>query len=336
MGHPFIDRMRGEDGAAMTEFVITLPIFIMIFAGMGMLHEYSNQALIARMKTNQILVDNSTAPNTIPGFVPGAGGMVSIQSFGDIAVNGSGALGMYYDSYIKAGLAETLIPGTAIKAPASPPKRTIQQITGMSAGVTAPQSFTNFLMNDLATPSWDGSGWANIVASVVQTFGVAPSIAAGIRYRPIEAESSHTFTHPWTGSMTYNPGRLQIASPTAAHHRIAAVAASRIAMNTVEPYKSCILEFNTDLCTDGNPSSATDNIDNSNAINDVNNINSAAQACADQSAIWQGCLDTCATTPPSWPANGLFCYSCDCYCDDQRPPDSCADVGPGVTMTPWN
>lgn len=42
---------REERGSAMTEFVITLPIFVMIFGGMGMLYKYSNEGLIARMNT---------------------------------------------------------------------------------------------------------------------------------------------------------------------------------------------------------------------------------------------------------------------------------------------
>jgi hypothetical protein len=320
-------RLRSENGSAMTEFVITLPIFVMIFAGMGMLHKYSNEALIARMKTNQILVDNSTAPNTVPGFVPGAGGMMSISSFGDIVVNGSGALGMYYDSYIKAGLAETLIPGQAIPNPASPPKRTIAQITGMS-GTTAPNSFTNFLMNDLANPTWNGSGWAGILTSIVSTFGVAPSISAGIRYEPILASSSHTFSHPWTGSMTYSPGELQLASPTAAHHRIAAVAASRIAMNTREPYKSCALEFKIGPCMGGNPGASVTVVDNSN---EMNALEQEANACLDQNDVWQACLNSCDVSPPSWPANGLFCFNCDCYCEDDMPPSSCQNLAPSLT-----
>lgn len=319
MKRTLLARMRNEGGSAMTEFVITLPIFIMIFAGMGMLYRYSHEGMVARMKTNKILVANATAPNNIAGFVPGIGGTVSIQNFGDIVVNGSGALGMYYDSYIKAGLAETIVPGTIIKNPASPPKNNIEAITGMP-GTAAADSWTNMLMNDLATPQWDGSGWANILMSIVATIGVSPSGAAGIRYLPIQAQTSHSFTHSWGGGATYDPGMLQLASPTAAHHRVVAVAASRIAMNTLEPFQECALEFDIPLCT-GIASANTQ---------DVVETNTAANACDAQSQVWQGCMNSCGANPPSWPTfpNGIIpCTNCRCQCESEEPPSSCADVG---------
>ncbi len=334
MERHLLSRLRNERGAAMTEFVITLPIFIMIFAGMGMLYRYSNEGLVARMQTNQMLVDNATAPNTIPGFVPLAGGTMSIQSFGDVVINGSGALGMYFDSYVKTSLIDFIIPGNPIPAPASPPQNNIEDITLMS-GLNAPQSFSNMLLNDMASPNWDTSGWANILASIVQTFGVAPSLVAGIRYLPIQAQAPHTFSHPWTGSMTYDPGMLQLASPTAAHHRVGAVAASRIAMNTIEPYKACILEFNTALCTGGNPGGSTGS---SPSTNPTAQVGQDAQACADQSAIWQSCINSCGD-PNDTSVNPVAFCDCNCVCEGQRPPDSCADVGgsmgPGSLPGGW-
>lgn len=312
-----VRRLHGEEkGSAMTEFVLTLPIFIMIFAGMGMLYRYNQEALIARMKTNKKLWADATAPNTIPGFVPGAGGVVSIMSFGDIALNGSGALGMYVDSYIKAGLAEALIPGQAIKNPASPPKATIQQITGMS-GTSATASFTNTLLNDLAVPQWDSSGWANILSSVVATVAVAPSLVAGIRYVPVMAEETHNFYHPWTGNESYNPGRLQLAAPTAAHHRIGAVAASRIAMNTVQPYKTSILEFNMDMDTSGNPGANTSS---------VNSVNQQANECEQQSNQWQACLNDPTVQALPTQEDRLDA------CEDLEPSGDCRNLGSNMAQ----
>lgn len=323
MTDSLFQRLRGERGAAMTEFIVTLPLFIGIFGGMGMLYKYSNEALVARMKTNQILVDKSTAPNTVAGFVPSAA--ISMPtSFGTLTAQGAGANGMYADSWAKAGMAENLIPGAQLKNPAIPVKKTIQQITGMNSGVNAANSFTNFLMNDLATPTWDASGWAEILTSVVSTFGVAPSLAAGIRYEPQDAHSTHQFSHPWTGSWTYDPGTLEIAAPTASHHRAAAVAAARIAMNTREPYKKCLLEFNTDMCMDGNPASSTQTQNNSNAMDQ---LEQDATECSNQNDIWQACLNQCGVSPPSWPtASPFLCTNCDCYCDGDKPASSCQNL----------
>ena len=302
----------------MTEFIITLPIFIMIFAGMGMLYRYNHEHLVARMKTNKVLVDKATAVNTIPGFIPNSGATIVVPtSFGDLTLDltGSSELGMYWDSYLKAGVVEAM-PGMNIRSPASPPKNNIEEITGMT-GLMATDSWTNMLLNDMQNPEWDFSNWATILTSAISNVGVAPSIAAGIRYQIIDAEEEHDFSHPWTGSQTYNPGKLELAAPTAAHHRAPAVAMSRVAMNAGEPYQTCILEFDYNLCVGAD--SAGFNAAQAEA---------EADACADQAQIWNDCLQDCQ-------ANGRsgFCLTCRCSCSDDEPPSGCRNMGSRNTPT---
>lgn len=300
----------------MTEFVITLPIFVMIFGGMGMLYKYSNEGLIARMHTNQLLIDDLTADNDIPDFVPAAGAVFSIGSFTDIAVNGSGVLGIYYDSAMKANVAEALVPGQAIPNPASPPKTRIDDITQMP-GLTAQESWTNMLLNDRATPTWRTNGmsdWAGMITSIASTLGVAPAIGAGIRYSPKQAEYTHEFEHPWTGTMSYNPGKLQLPAPTAATHRAAPVALARIAMNTVEPFKNCILVFKAGSPCTTSLSAST------GQTNNVNEVSEQAEACGAQNDIYQSCLASCG-------AQGNSQEDCADNCENDEPPRSCRNLG---------
>lgn len=314
----------------MTEFVIALPIFIVIFSGMGMLHTYSHEALVSRMKTNKSLVDNLTANNTIPDFIPAAAAAASIGSFGDVAVNGSGALGMYFDSALKAGAAEAIIPGQAIPAPASPPRTDIRQITGNTVGVTAQQSWTNMLMSDQAIPTWDTDGmgdWGGIITSVITSLGVPTSLGAGIRYLPIEAEESHSFSHPWTGETTYNPGKLRMPAPTAATHRLAPVAMSRIAMNTSSlhdvsknPYKKCILTFEGFFAPDCT-SAAGGSAGTYNGPPANSEFN---EACSAQFQAYGGCMENCASA-------GGDGDTCELVCEDQEPPSQCENIADGVT-----
>jgi hypothetical protein len=186
------------------------------------------------------------------------------------------------------------------------------------SGTSANQSFANALLNDRANPQWDGSSWAGIVMSIVGTFGVAPSMAAGIRYLPRDAQTTHTFYHPWTGNTTYDPGHLGLPSPTAAHWRLAPVALTRVGMNVIEPYKECTLVFDKSPCLGGNPGA------NASAMN---NLNNDATACQTASNDWQACFDQCEADVLSGSLVLPFGMDCQDVCDSRRPPNSCADLG---------
>lgn len=308
---------RSERGSAMTEFVIGLPIFILIFSGLGMLYRFNKEAMSARMKTIQDLSTRTTAVNNFEDFVPNSGGSVNVGGFVDVNFPGSGSDGYLVDSGKKANIGSQF---GELKSPADPPTSNIAGITGFTG------SFANNLLDDSSRLPGSVSGWADIIRGVLNLTGTNVSIGAGMRYTPITAQQSHSFEHGW-GNTTYNPGVVDLAAPTAATHRAFPVAVARLEMNRLNPYRSAMLEFNTSL------EDSEMDISGGGLPAGANFSEEAAEECQSQTATYTTCIEA----PESQDAAdamgscggvlGIGSHTCTVadVCESLEPDDSCFD-----------
>lgn len=215
-------RFRSERGSAMTEFVMGLPIFIIIFAGMGSLYRINNEAIRAKAEVNYNLWSQTDvgAGAIIPIFAIG-----SVSSLSDLAANGGSVLGIYADSYVKT-LIPLLIPGTR---PSSGCATLGCAQINMGNDMFSRTLLDDNMVNGVVNGNLSASGWASALSSALTVTGSRPSFAAGIRYGAVESASvSRTVSTPMFGSRSFDTGDLQVPGVTDPTHRIIAVALTRI------------------------------------------------------------------------------------------------------------
>jgi len=286
-------RWRGESGSAMTEFIIGLPVFVLIFSGMGMLYRLNEEALEVKAKADADMWSN--AKGQLHQMIPLVGGLSSVSSVGDLFQNGLSAGGIYLDSGAKVSIPDKLIPG----APGTPAKFTIGGIMG-----TSDDFFSHRLLNDMVDPTLNTSGFAGVVSSVVSTTGAAPAIAAGMRYGAATGRATSSFDHPWGGHYDFDSGQLDMPAPTAATHRIATVAMIRLQFATDDKWNKSLLEFNTDMDTSGSSDLAD------------------GDQCQNQVQDYQSCVDDGV-------AGGATQGDAQDSCQDKLPEDGCGNLGTG-------
>jgi len=237
-----------ESGSVLTEFVMSLPVFIMIFSGMGMLYQFNHEALIVKGKAYSELWKDD-ASTSLLGLVPIAGALSSVSSAGDIWQNGIGAAGIYMDSGLKAKVPATLMPGAGID-----PKMSLTAITG------GDDTMINYnLLNDRINPSMDTSGFAGMLASFVRTTGTSLALGAGVRYGAAQGEASVSKSSGVWGQIDYQSGILDVPRRSVATHRIMPIALTRFEIAaTSERFDKSIPEFNTDMNTTGEDTTSAD------------------------------------------------------------------------------
>lgn len=241
----------GERGSAMTEFIIGLPIFILIFGGMGGLYKLNAAAIDAKMEVNATLWAKANIGAPAAGVTPITGGISSsMGGWSDLAQNGGSTLGIYADSYIK-----TLVPLTALGAVAStrPPSGCFTLSCGQIG--LASNYFARPLLDDNAVAGamsgLDFSGWASGISTVLNITGSRPAVAAGIRYGAVRSDSvSRTVSLPMWGSYTMDTGDLQVPGITDPTQRSIAVALTRLQFGTKDIWHSQIPEFNDEFTFD--------------------------------------------------------------------------------------
>jgi len=258
--------IRGESGSAMTEFVIGLPIFIMIFSGMGMLYRLNHESLIVKADANAKMWADAEA--SMIGMIPLVGGATSVSSIGDLFQNGLSAGGIYVDSGVKVRIPYTIMPG----AVSTEPKLTIGGIMG-----TTDEYVSHRLLNDLVDPTWHGGGFVGAFNSIVQTAGAGPAIAAGMRYGSVDGEASRSF-NTRLGTMNFESGKLDIPMPNASVHRVAPVIMTRLALEQTERYKKPIPVFDMSMNLDSEGRSDME----------------AMEECREQADQYQDCRDEAA------------------------------------------
>ncbi len=252
--------LHNESGSAITEFVMGLPVFIMIFSGMGMLYRFNQEALVVKAEAYRELWQNDSEIDLL-GMTPITGALSSIGSVTDVWNNGLSGGGIYIDSGVKAQIPATLMPGSGIS-----PQRTLSGITG------GDDNMINYrLLNDLMDPTFEGGSFASAFSSIVRTTGSGLAIGAGIRYGASEGEATRSGSHTW-GDYNYESGQLQVPARTVATHRIAPVVMTRLEFTNTERFDNSIPVFEI------NP-----NLDDEEL--------SEGDACQAQSQAYQNCLN---------------------------------------------
>lgn len=310
---------RDERASTMTEFVIGLPIYVLIFSGMGALYRLNEEALHVRMTTVTELTADQKADH-FKQFVPVTGALAATQDYGDLFQNLPSAKGMYRDSYVKTSLPHNVLDGPM----GVDPVHQIEEIT-MYDPASGIGTFTNDLFQDkgfvipYSASSDGGLTIPQMLMNIIDGLGVPLAIGAGIRYGAAEGHEQHTFSHPWVGTITYDPHKIDVPAPTAAHHRAAPLAIARLETWTECPWDYEILRFNVAMASCGSGGSAGEQGD---APED--------NPCYQQATQWNSCAETCRDSPETLdPPLGIF-QSCEGYCEPLEPDDSCQGTGGGI------
>ncbi|GEM_PF-2277058 len=276
---------RDEKGSAMTEFVVGLPIFILIFSGMGSLYSVSQAGLSAMAGANtQLWIEAQDSIKTSVAITPAAA-VFSIGSFSDLLTTGTQAGGIYVDSWAKVKLA-SIIPGAP--GPVSP-ARTVEQIHAKFRD----KSPAKHLLDDFYRPRRSTGGFSGFLSSLISTTGSGLGIAAGIRYGAVEGSKTIS-TNTIFGNYTVGGGRLTLPLNTAATHRLAAVALIRLEHSKDIQTDETILNFNWDANLDGPPDWGATGVVNpppdGSCASQIQNHGACKQNVSQQMAAdWEAC-----------------------------------------------
>lgn len=211
---------RDQRGTAITEFTITLPLFILTFLGITTIGKYWRTGIDTSIRANKSmwgnaipvqknLVDWHQSP-TISAFQGGAQtvGNISPYPVADIALGGS-YIGLGIDGTKGEAAVPTLIGG----------------ISGLGFGVLfATEPFLNDYAKDVFEdafpnpPPFTGASalilW-NAVLAVPPTPFLVPrhAIAAGSRYGQEQGQASQNYTVPWGGTYTTSADYRVMVAP---------------------------------------------------------------------------------------------------------------------------
>lgn len=186
---------RSQSGTAMTEFAITLPIYLIFIIGILSIYEIQQGVLLSEQNAAAALWEDAIDYQTNPWraeVVPLAGALttglfydsideaVSFYGIADVVAAGGG---MYPDSGAKAGAAN-LIPTINVSPD---PKLMLTQI------VCSP-SHTRNLMDDLPNASDMNFGsFQGFASTVMNLTGTRPALAAGLRYGTVGGKDRSHF-----------------------------------------------------------------------------------------------------------------------------------------------
>jgi len=249
-----VARMHSDDrGTALTEFVITLPIFIMVFAAIGALSKIEKAGVGVKVNattatwSKAIPVQKSTFSIHMQPTIAGAKAMVDIGShfshpFADglaIAKNaGLAAKGTAGESYAASKIVDVF---TDLGSP-------VEGNLTMDAGkIVNNRPFPQDLVDDgTLKPVPSGSGPLGFLNVVLGVTGVKPAIAAGIRYGIVMGQASDSVSAAGKNfNLSAGYDVLVAPKPTAELWTVAVV---RLTMDSYKPYNGMLgIEFSPRL-----------------------------------------------------------------------------------------
>lgn len=196
-----------ERGAALTEFIIILPVFLIIFSGILKLSKLQSATVQAKIATTGQLWAQANAVQRDQG-IPGLS-TVAHMTPGAAASKANGILGSRQRGYLNYSdqLDDTKFAGLNINGTAGESGRALSRSIGpgqsiesqtnlqgrieedMNNVVDGPTGFTGDLVNDGQSPSGMTSGPSLLskLSSVASASGARPAIGAGIRYGLVSA-----------------------------------------------------------------------------------------------------------------------------------------------------
>ncbi len=187
---------QSRSGTAMTEFAVTLPIYILFMIGILNLYNIHQEVLLSEQRASAELWEDAVGVQS--GFpvsfemTPGSGAISSASHYSSVGDflsvansidSGTAAGGMYAESGLKVSAAD-LIPNVNVDPE---PEFNLNQ-------VVCDPSFTSNLMNDrMLAGQMDYDNFAGIASSVLNATGARPALGAGIRYGIVGGIDDHQF-----------------------------------------------------------------------------------------------------------------------------------------------
>lgn len=236
MSNPIMQRLwrafdRNEEGTAMTEFVITLPIFIMTFSFMAAMQDYQIQLNRIRMRAATSMWDAAMQVQN-----DGTGSLFGSHSIPPQA--SSDALGIIGGSASEGGdTQENAIMGAMGSGRTGLEMQAAGTFVGANINDPADQTsltFASRIANDGFEPIQSGSGPLAIFnVAVARTAGPNTRHAGiiGTRYGMVEGSDSATIdTKVWNYSRTFNAQYDVLVSPVSVprNDEVFVVGASRL------------------------------------------------------------------------------------------------------------
>ncbi len=265
---------QNQRAAAMTEFVIGLPIFILIFAGVMDLYHINHKALeVKAAAASETLADAISIQTTMSGnmdhMVPIASTITDLvqgnySSFADAVVNGTSGAGIYADSGLKVGLADLILPINP------QPKLTLEDIMGAS------NSYSYNLLNDMISfekEAFTTPSFAGVTSGILSLTGARPAIAAGLRYGAARSEE-HSRTHAGNFGTYDVSAKYSLPAPPMPTHRALSVAMTRLEFARSKPFDKTIVVFDYSADTSGADESIRE-----------------ASNCAQGAELYQSCVN---------------------------------------------
>lgn len=166
-----------ERGTSVTEFVMTLPVVVIIFAGLVALGRLGHETGKIKIEAQTQMWEEATKDSA--GSMTPRSAVTSGSEFGSL-LNGiaTGVGGHWGESYTRVVLSSN-VPGLSSELD---PTYSPDDIIGDAA-------YPNTLVNDgmTSTPS-GGSGVGVIAQYLVQISGAVPNVGAGIKYGYVEGK----------------------------------------------------------------------------------------------------------------------------------------------------
>lgn len=279
---------RAQSGAALTEFAITLPVYLMFTAGIISLYNIQKDAILTHQLASSHLWEEAIEVQTsyTSRLFPLGGAANSFSYYSDVGetwtiMNGfdsvTSGLGMYNESGVKAGGMD-LIPGFNV----SPDPK-----VNLAPDVMDKESHSFCLMNDNALQSCDlsVSGFAAAINSLLDLAGARPGLAAGIRYGIVGVYDDTAYKSLEMLDNNDPKARYTVMAPTMPEERLMAVALTRLEMSRGHDAYDKFVAFGTGQ-TDFSGGGSIDVPD----LEDLEQCGDDAQAAAQE---YDDCCDVC-------------------------------------------
>lgn len=235
---------RCDSGAALTEFAITLPVYVVFMVGIITMYEIHQGVLVSEQKAAANLWDDALDVqhrDYLPDLrATPASGAVNSGSFynevGDTWTVSSGldmaaAGGHYTDSGAKAGFASLIDPAAANPDPPGGPRLRLDQI------ICSP-SHAETLMNDSVSLNSFSGSWTNLLAAT----GVGQMMGSGIRYGIVSGidETDFGSSDEIRAYQAETQTSYNASAPTRPMERLYGVAMARMEIGTEDAFEDTI------------------------------------------------------------------------------------------------
>lgn len=190
-----------ERGTSVTEFVITLPVVVIIFAGLIGLGRLGHETGKIKIQAQAQMWEAATADDA--GSVTPRAAVTNGSEFssvlGGIVTAGGGHWG---ESYTRVELASQV----PLLAGETDPTYNPEDIIGDSG-------YANVLVNDAITAPPSGGGLTSYLTYAVQMSGAVPHAGAGIKYGYVEGEIEDREVQGFLGQSVSMSARYRTLAP---------------------------------------------------------------------------------------------------------------------------